>query len=385
MPEAWWAAAVGWTSVTPDRRRDWPAAWPLLLLLAALACGLLQLIATAPSGLPPASLYQPVLLRPSGPHWNAGGYRKARAHPNTRLFSSAVEEYTVRGHRILVKRDDQLFLPQTNLSGNKARKLFALHNLSDPELPAGIVSYGGHQSNAMLALAMVAKAKGVPFRYLMKPLPAWLQVTPVGNYAHALALGMEPVPVPSDVYRAMAATRRLPPGLLPPGSLWVPQGGACPVAEPGVRQLAMEIADWARRADLGADPLCVVLPAGTGTTALFLARHLVGVAAVVAIPCVGDAAYLQQQMATLDEASGAVGTLPDVLDLPLARPFAVPDAALLEVWRTLHAAGLPVDLVYAPRAWEVLLKACDTQHPAVCGKRILYVHSGGLEGVGTML
>lgn len=61
-------------------------------------------------------------------------------------------------------------------------------------------------------------------RYLTKPLPAWLQATPVGNYAHALALGMEPVPVPSDVYRAMAATRRPPPGLLPPGSLWVPQG-----------------------------------------------------------------------------------------------------------------------------------------------------------------
>lgn len=49
-----------------------------------------------------------------------------------------------------------------------------------------------------------------------------------------------------------------------------------------------------------------------------------GVAAVVAIPCVGDAAYLQQQMATLDEASGAVGTLPDVLDLPLALPGAGP-------------------------------------------------------------
>lgn len=44
--------------------------------------------------------------------------------------------------------------------------------------------------------------------------------------------------------------------------------------------------------------LRVVLPAGTGTTALFLARHLVpeGIP-VYAVPCAGDTAYLYRQMA----------------------------------------------------------------------------------------
>jgi hypothetical protein len=131
-----------------------------------------------------------------------------------------------------------------------------------------------------------------------------------------------------------------PPGLqppLPPGALWVPQGGACAGAEQGVRRLADEIASawfgdsatvaagpgelleppppaeglqlpgggagpsaadaaalparavaaagWAAaagqaavakvRQDGGdAQRLAVVLPGGTGATALFLARHL---------------------------------------------------------------------------------------------------------------
>ena len=48
----------------------------------------------------------------------------------------------------------------------------------------------------------------------------------------------------------------------------------------------------------GCQELKVILPSGTGTTALFLARHLspTGIA-VYAIPCAGDGRYLHRQMA----------------------------------------------------------------------------------------
>ncbi len=50
------------------------------------------------------------------------------------------------------------------------------------------------------------------------------------------------------------------------------------MAEPGVALLAQEITAWAQATDDHGDaPLCVVLPAGTGTTAFFLSRHLEGV------------------------------------------------------------------------------------------------------------
>ena len=69
------------------------------------------------------------------------------------------------------------------------------------------------------------------------------------------------------------------------GPNFVPLGVAWPQAEPGVAALARAIAEWWRtRPGGGLDVparvrssvrrLDVVLPAGTGTTALFLARHV---------------------------------------------------------------------------------------------------------------
>ncbi|CAN0469477.1 unnamed protein product, partial [Laminaria digitata] len=47
----------------------------------------------------------------------------------------------------------------------------------------------------------------------------------------------------------------------------------------------------------GCQELKVILPSGTGTTALFLARHLspAGIGAC-AVPCAGDGGYLLRQM-----------------------------------------------------------------------------------------
>ena len=68
--------------------------------------------------------------------------------------------------------------------GNKARKLRDLCAMD--ELPP-LVSHGGSQSNAMLALASLAAQRDVPFTYHMKPIPRWLQEKPTGNLAAALA------------------------------------------------------------------------------------------------------------------------------------------------------------------------------------------------------
>jgi len=101
-----------------------------------------------------------------------------------------------------------LFLCQQGLAGNKARKLWSLHQrVADGSFPATVVSHGGGQSNSMLALAAVVKAandyrehstsKGVcgtscsRFIYFTKVLPRCLKENPSGNYASAVALGAE--------------------------------------------------------------------------------------------------------------------------------------------------------------------------------------------------
>lgn len=72
---------------------------------------------------------------------------------------SPVEKVLVRNRVVYFKRDDLLRLDGSNISGNKARKLFALNKLPAEEFPDCVVSYGGPQSNAMVAIAAIVQSK----------------------------------------------------------------------------------------------------------------------------------------------------------------------------------------------------------------------------------
>ena len=108
-----------------------------------------------------------------------------------------VECISLDNRTLYIKRDD-LYHP--HLSGNKFRKLQTLI-----ETPSGqyhrLQSFGGAQSNAMLALAALCREKGWAFRYLVKTLPPALQI-PQGNLKTALELGMQLIQVDPDTYAA---------------------------------------------------------------------------------------------------------------------------------------------------------------------------------------
>ncbi|KAL1528725.1 hypothetical protein AB1Y20_010058 [Prymnesium parvum] len=256
--------------------------------------------------------------------------------------------------------------------GNKARKFFAL--ASEPE-PRHLVSHGGSQSNAMLALATLAAHQQVGFSYHTKPLPGWLRRNPIGNLARALSLGMELVEHPSGASYE-AARLCLQAGLL--GS-YVPQGGAYPGAEAGVRMLARDIGSWHTRR--GGRPCLVVLPAGTGTTALYLSRHVPAGVRVFAVPCVGDHAYLQLQMNQLDIQSGGDGNpAVEMLCSKQAKVnFGSPSAELLQTWREAAGCGVLLDLLYGVVAWSVMQERLLTDAAAEHAD-IVYVNCGGHEG-----
>jgi 1-aminocyclopropane-1-carboxylate deaminase/D-cysteine desulfhydrase-like pyridoxal-dependent ACC family enzyme len=278
---------------------------------------------------------------------------------------SAVEPLWVRGTLLNVKRDD---LIDPLLSGNKYRKLQTLVDTPASALKR-IVSYGGTQSNAMLSIAALCRMKGWGFRYYSKPLSGTLAQAPSGNLKAALELGMELVEVSHDVYgEVIAALRRE----CAKGEVFVPQGGADPLARTGVEALAAEIEMWRRQA--GVAELTVATPSGTGTTARYLARALPHVA-VVTTAVVGDGSYLLEQMARL-------GPPPENLEILEAmgkHPFAKPAPQLLDAYRELLDAGLEIDLIYGARMWHELF-AADRIEPS-----LLYVHSGGLSGNATML
>lgn len=300
-----------------------------------------------------------------------------------RLAPPPVEHLRIEGLSVRVVRDDLCELPGTGVYGNKARKLALLRDRRGP-----LASYGGVQSNAALAMARLAVALGVPFDYYVTGIPEWLQATPVGNYRELLALGAACRVVRRDAYDAIRAYA-LEAGPRPPfvgaEALVVAQGGAWPGAEPGIRDLAHQLDALVREAGR---PAAIVLPGGTGTTALFLARH-VRSASVLAVPCVGGGDALVAQMRALDARCGGVGRLPTVLPTPKQVRFGALDADVLATWRKLASHGLDVDLVYGACAWLALLHEWREGTRSVCNRpgegTLVYVHTGGLEGVPSQL
>ena len=170
------------------------------------------------------------------------------------VAAAAIRPRTVHGLPLFELCDyERSILP--GVCGNKARKLASL--CARPRLPA-LVSHGGPQSNAMLALAAVAAARGTELTYHAKPLPGWLRATPTGNLAAAKGRGMTLVEHPSAASYEAAVRACRARG----GGGFVPQGGACPDAEQGVAELAAEIGTWWSGLSGGGGHLRVVVPAG---------------------------------------------------------------------------------------------------------------------------
>lgn len=186
--------------------------------------------------------------------------------------SSYVDVKIIRDRVVYVKRDDELRLQGSQISGNKARKMLALHELPADDFPECIVSYGGPQSNAMLALAAIVQyqnhRQGIPettssnndasnnvnsldnhindsnnvnsnlntgddnnlesdirqqpqqqrrkrFVYYTKKLPKFLKNHPSGNLFRAMSLGMElielSVPEYNDLFGSLWGGNEIPP------------------------------------------------------------------------------------------------------------------------------------------------------------------------------
>jgi len=279
-----------------------------------------------------------------------------------------VEPFRFGGRAFYVKRDD---LAHPLLSGNKYRKLHTLIQTPSEQIDR-LISYGGVQSNAMLALAALCRMKGWRFDYTAKNVPSHLKIFPEGNYRNALELGMQLHEVHPMAYETAVASVLEINGR-EPRAVVVPQGGADAAAGEGIGILADEIRAWQHEAAI--EKLTVAMPSGTGTTAAFLADTL-ETCEVVTVAAVGDAGYLEKQIENL------MPFPKNLTILPTAKRyrFATPHPDLLRMYENLETAGITFDLVYAPLMWTALLENADALHG-----EILYVHTGGVSGNATML
>ncbi len=273
-------------------------------------------------------------------------------------MNSPVSKIELDGRVFYVKRDD---LIDPFLAGNKYRKLYTLLQTPSQKLNK-IISYGGTQSNAMLAIAAMCKNKGWEFFYYTKPLSKSLKNENRGNFYHAKNLGMVHVEIEEQFYKDFIASLRLN---LDEKTFIIDQGGAVLEARLGLEVLASEI----RVAGLGVKSLAT--PSGTGTTALYLALSLPEYR-VYTTPCVGDIAYLREQMSALHKIPSNL----IILEPQKKYHFAKPYREFLEIWQKLLKSGIEFDLIYAPSMWMALLE--QTQ------EKVLYIHSGGVSGNESM-
>jgi len=272
---------------------------------------------------------------------------------------SIFEPIRFSGREYIIKRDD-LLLP---IGGNKARKLYHLSQ-QDLSKVDKIISYGGAQSNAMLALSQFCQLRSIQFDYYTRPVPTWLKQKPIGNLAASLSSGMNWHITKSDS----------PPESLPASSLLIPQGISMPEAELGIKKLAHEIEDYCAKQEV--EDAVVVLPSGTGATALYLQQHLEQT--VYTVPCIGDAETLtqlfQQQLPHAKQ-------YPTILASELSKKyrFSEPDPDLLHMYQNLqNETGIEFELLYDAKTWLVLANW-------ECDKPIIYIHNGGISGNASML
>ncbi|MEA2048878.1 MAG: 1-aminocyclopropane-1-carboxylate deaminase/D-cysteine desulfhydrase [Campylobacterota bacterium] len=277
------------------------------------------------------------------------------------INTSPIDKIRFEGHTFYLKRDDLL---HKDFSGNKARKFYYFLNNDFPHVRK-IISYGSPQSNAMYSLSVLANIRGWEFDYYVDHVASYLEENPHGNYAGALENGMR-------------LFKNQPPPLRCKGrsdTLLIEEGGCQKEAEYGIMTLANEIKAWQVEHTL--EVLNIFLPSGTGTTALFLQKHLPK-AKVYTNTCVGDEEYLKKQFLALEEDERYH---PEILTLGKKHHFGKLYRENYKIWLKLQEqTGVLFDLLYDPLGWRTLLA-----HPEILTEPLLYIHQGGLLGNESML
>jgi len=250
------------------------------------------------------------------------------------------------------------------------------------ELPiTRIVSYGGNQSNAMLATAHLASEFGLDFLYVTRPPPSRFfkeQQSMESNLSQSMRLGMRLEAVEGDTSKLRAHARAL---AQEQAALLLPQGAGGKFAELGIRQLGEEIIAF-QDAQNPMQPLTVVVPAGTGATAFFLHQHLLSRKdiEVITVPVATSPESLLLSMAQLAEQAHLSPSFPALLPSPIIR-LATPQRDYRRIYCLMKRKGVEIDLLYAPKTLKAIFEHWDRFK----GRRVLFVHTGGTSGNATML
>ena len=292
--------------------------------------------------------------------------------PVNQFFNDApMQTICVAGRQIYLKRDDLL---NPHFSGNKARKLGFFLDNDFPQIKK-IVGHGSAQANSLYSLAALAKLKNWQLDFYVDRIPGWLKISPIGNYGEALNFGANIIEV-TELKGNLDSFMRAKAQQLTKDTLFVPEGGRCLLAKHGISQLASEIKDFCHQQKL-LNPV-IMLPSGTGTTALFLQTLLPF--KVITCSCVGSTDYLKKQFAELEQNNSF---WPEILPTKKKYHFGKLYPEFYSIWQQLKKeTNIEFELLYDPLGWLTLLEYLEKNAFIT---EVIYIHQGGLVGNQSML
>ena len=286
--------------------------------------------------------------------------------------NSPITKTKFRNKILYVKRDDLL---HKDFSGNKARKFYYFLENDFPNIKK-IVSYGSAQANSLYSLSVLAKIKGMKLDFYVNHISSFLKQNPQGNYKAALENGANIIEKTENNIQ-----RYIEKNLLNEETLFIEEGGRVLEAQYGIEILAQEIKLWAEENHINDfNNLKIVLPSGTGTTALFLQKNLPF--EVLSVSCVGGSEYLKKQFFHLEENEKYH---PTIITMPKKYHFGKLYKEFYEIWQEVkNETKIEFDLLYDPLGF-LALNTLKYFEENIEENKILYIHQGGLLGNETML
>ncbi len=289
-------------------------------------------------------------------------YQPQRPSPLQRLFHPLLEQHALA---LWIKRDDQL---HPRISGNKWRKLKYILRQALSEQASGVLSFGGAYSNHLHALAAAGHELSLPTLGIVRGEPH-SRHNPTLSDARRWDMALE------FVDRQQYRQRQEPAWLSKlsrryPGFLIVPEGGSCPQALPGVAELWQELSQEVDE---------VILPVASGGTLAGLLSARPAATRVRGYAVLKGASWLAGEVCRLYPAAGQDPGWRLELDHHgggYARCSTVDQAAIAELAAQL---GIPLEPIYSGKAMLGLFRDIEAGlYPA--GSRLLFLHTGGLQG-----
>lgn len=317
--------------------------------------------------------------------------RLALAHTPTPLSEPAGLASLLGGRpvRIFVKHDD---MTGGVTAGNKIRKLEYLLAEARARRATTVITCGGLQSNHARATAVLARSLGMSAVLLLRTKDRGAALPATGNVLLDRMVGAEIRLITPEQYRdrseqmAMVAREIEARGGVP---YVIPEGGSSALGSLGYVRAMEEIARQLELGLAGGQPFDLVAHAcGSGGTAagVVVGAAETGVAGEArAFAVCDDVAYFEgvigRLVTELEERFGLKRALRIAVDDSAKGPAygVASDDQKQRIVEVARATGLLLDPVYTGKAFLGLLDMA--RRGELDGKRVLFLHTGGLPGL----